>query len=135
MRTDQVEGLVTVQQCRKLDGWQVVSVASSSGDGAYVVHANPWGEIDAYVCECKGYQHRGQCRHQVEAYRHLCDWSEVRDGRYTELMQTDEQKLHSICPQCGGPTMWVMELLLNGEQDKRDERWLRLKQRRKGSTR
>lgn len=88
-----------------------------------MVHANPWGEVSAYVCECKGYVHRGTCRHQQEAYDHLCDWTEVRDGRYTELMQTDEQKLRGICPQCGGPTMWVMELLLSGEQEERDKRW------------
>lgn len=118
--TDKEMIIAAVQQCRSLDGWQVVSIASHSGDGYYVVHANPWGEVSAYVCECKGYLYRGECRHQEAAAEHICGWSEIVDNSYTELMQTEPQKSRGICPQCGGRTMWVMELVYAEEAE---ERW------------
>lgn len=104
--------IVNVQQCRSLDGWQPIRVASSSGDGHYTVLVNPWGEVEEYVCECRGYSYRGKCRHQQQAADKICGWSDVdRDGNLSERAQTTDQYAKRVCPQCGGPTMIVAELV------------------------
>lgn len=52
------------------------------------------------ICECKGYEYRGHCVHQIEAQFYVCGWEE----QYDVEQQTPLQKEQHICPRCGGPT-------------------------------
>lgn len=105
--------LIEVQQCRSRDGLQVVPVRSHTDQQkVYNVLSNVWGNVNEYVCQCKGYVNRGKCRHQQEAAQHLCGWADVMDnGQWNPLAQTDEQADAKVCPKCGGPTMYVLELV------------------------
>jgi hypothetical protein len=97
---------VTYQVCLTGEGWQPVKVASSDGKSFYIVLVNPWGVEHENVCECKGYMHRGQCRHQLEASDRICAWEEGDNE-----IQTDAQQRDKICPRCGGPTKYVFEVI------------------------
>lgn len=100
--------IVTIQECRSLDGWQPVEVKSSKDpDSSYVVMLNPWGSYEDNICECKGYQFRGQCRHQHIALGQICGWREEPG----EAVQTDEQRANKVCPKCKNKTRWVMEVV------------------------
>jgi hypothetical protein len=82
-------------QCRSLDGWYPYEAESGSDpDKTYIVH----------VCDCKGYQFRGSCRHQKEAHLNHCGWNAVEGPEKA----TDEQEAEKVCPRCGGPTGWAM---------------------------
>lgn len=97
----------TFQECRQADGWQIVRVLSGSDpDKRYTVHVNPWGAVDENICECLGYVHRGTCRHQLEAAKRLCTW---REDSANEI-QTIPQRKSMVCPRCGGPTKWQVEV-------------------------
>ncbi|HEY5443064.1 MAG TPA: hypothetical protein VIJ87_01055 [Pyrinomonadaceae bacterium] len=98
--------IVARQQCRSLDGWYPYKAQSSADEDAhYVVHVNPWANrSEQHVCECKGYQYRGRCRHQKEAHLDHCGWNEVD----SEIQQTPEEAKNRICPECGGPTHYAM---------------------------
>lgn len=97
------------QACRTSEGWWPVEVASSRDDGSrYVVMVCPWGNAVENICECAGYTYRGSCRHQVEAMDALCGWTELHEPQ--RFVQTDEQRQNKICPRCGGPAVWRMEV-------------------------
>lgn len=98
--------IVAKQQCRTLDGWYPHEVTSSQDeDQKYVVHVNPWANrSEQHVCECKGYQFRGRCRHQKEAHQNHCGWNAAESVE----SQTPEQERNRICPRCGGPTHYSM---------------------------
>jgi hypothetical protein len=96
--------LVAVQVCRTTDGWSPVQIESGSTKGLhYTVLVNPHVPVQEFVCDCKGFEFRGQCKHQHEAANKSCWWPMVLD-----LKQTDSQRKEKICPQCGGPTKWEM---------------------------
>lgn len=94
-----------VQRCKSLEGWQPVLVPSASSDRQYVVHVNPWGQPSEAICECKSYQYRSTCRHQLEAIAQICGWSD-EDGEEQNL----EQQKERICPRCHGKTYYTMEI-------------------------
>lgn len=94
--------------CRTWEGWQPVEVPSSSGEDVYVVLVNPWGDTRENICHCKGYSYRGECRHQQEAVLKLCHWHSLRPNA---LQQTPEQQTQKICPKCGGPTKYEVEIV------------------------
>jgi hypothetical protein len=98
--------IVAKQQCRSLDGWYPYKAQSASDeDNHYVVHVNPWANRhEQHVCECKGYQYRGRCRHQKEAHDDHCGWNAVE----SDVQQTPEQEQKRECPECGGPTGFAM---------------------------
>lgn len=75
--------------------------SGSKKDTVYTVHVNPWGRVKENICECAGYQYRGQCKHQDIAQRHTCGWNEL----FNEEIQTKDQRITGICPKCGGPTI------------------------------
>lgn len=95
--------------CRTSEGWLPVEIASESQPGIrHVVLVCPWGNAVENICECPGYFHRGRCRHQAEAMDAVCGWTEQQVGQHA---QTDEQRKQKICPRCGGPTTWKMEVI------------------------
>jgi hypothetical protein len=90
------------QVCRSSDGWQAVKIDSASDpDTVYVVLVNPWGDLRENICDCKGYQYRGQCSHQKKAEDKNCGWGA---GGYLAETQTPEEESLQRCPRCGGPT-------------------------------
>ena len=99
--------LKPVQVCRTLDGWSPVQIASNSTPGFhYTVLVNPYVTVSEFVCDCKGFEFRGKCRHQRQALDQVCWWPLV--VRDPQPEQTDTQRRSKECPQCGGPTKWEM---------------------------
>lgn len=100
--------LRTYQMCRSKEGWAPVNVPSSSEVGkSYLVFVNPWGNVRENICECQGYLWRFKCSHQQKASEMVCGWME---GESLEV-QDDEQKKKRICPACGGPTKYEVEVI------------------------
>lgn len=101
------------QQCRSAEGWNPVSIRSSSSDMIYLVLVCPWGNPRENICECPGYAYRGQCRHQIDAMDKVCGWTELQvkpDGT-PSLEQTAQQRKDKMCPRCGGHTKWALEVV------------------------
>jgi hypothetical protein len=99
--------LVPVQVCRTTEGWSPVQIESHSAPGFhYTVLVNPFVTKKEFVCDCKGFEYRGTCRHQTEALSKVCWWPIV--PRNPQFEQTDQQKRDKVCPNCSGPTKWEM---------------------------
>jgi hypothetical protein len=95
-----------IQECRSNDGWQPIEVQSKSDhDVRHLVLCASWVAPREYICDCKGYQFRAKCSHQLDAAKLFCRWTEL-DGPET---QTDAQKRARVCPRCEGPTHKIME--------------------------
>jgi len=94
------------QICASADGWYPIRVESSNQNQYYTVMVCPWGEPQDHICECAGYTYRGSCRHQDTAQRFRCAWRQIE----SEFDQTEEQKEDMICPKCGGPTKWTIQV-------------------------
>lgn len=100
--------IVPLQRCQSLGGWQPVLVESGTRQGAkYVVHVNPWGDPAENLCECRGFQYRGRCRHQEEAFFQICGWHEM-NGKEA---QNPFQRKTMQCPRCGNASEWTMEVV------------------------
>jgi uncharacterized Zn finger protein len=82
----------------------VIVTSTSDPNKQYVVHVNPWGDAKDNICECKGFQYRGNCRHQEEALDEVCGWSETAGKE----VQAPYQREAMICPRCDGTTKWSM---------------------------
>ena len=83
-----------------------VQVESSTKRGLdYLVMVSPWGDSRDNNCECPGYMMKGACRHQVEAMKKVCRWTEL--GNEPQSEQEYEKR---VCPRCGGPTKWELEI-------------------------
>lgn len=95
----------TYQACLRSVGWQPVDVPSSDGRTLYTVLVNPWGNPNENVCHCEGYGYRGKCRHQQVAQEAICHWTEL-DG----IEQSDELRKARLCPVCGSPTKYEIEV-------------------------
>ena len=96
------------QECISSVGWQEVEVPSSDpAKPPYLITIPPWdrGNPDEISCSCPGYEFRGYCRHQREAWQYVCNWSEIDSA----LQQTEEQRKKRICPECEGKTHIVVE--------------------------
>lgn len=105
--------IAAYQQCRSLDGWVPIEVGSRSKPGVtYVVLVNPWGEIAENICECEGYEFRGECAHQKIAHQKVCRWMEIAPRAKT---QTETQRKLMVCPACDGKTMWAFKPLEEGD--------------------
>lgn len=97
------------QACRTSEAWVPIEIPSHSDPQLrYVIHVCPWGNSTENICECPGYFHRGQCRHQKEAMDALCGWTELHDPQ--RFVQTELERQNKICPRCKGPTTWKMEV-------------------------
>jgi ribosomal protein S27AE len=98
--------IVPAMQCASLGGWYPLEIQSASDpDVHYAVHVNPWANRhEQHMCECKSYQYRGRCRHQIAAHDLHCGWNEVEGPEEA----TELEKKNRECPRCGGPTMWAM---------------------------
>jgi hypothetical protein len=94
------------QICVSADGWYPIRIESSNQDQYYTVMVSPWGEQNDHICECAGYTYRGSCRHQEAAQRYRCAWKEIE----SDVKQTEDKKEEMICPRCGGPTKWAIEV-------------------------
>lgn len=94
--------MLIVHQCQSTICWNPVRVQSSSDkDKVYTIHVNPWGRVKENICECPGYQYRGECKHQDIAQRRVCGWHEA----LSEIEQTQDQRISGVCPSCGNPTV------------------------------
>lgn len=77
-----------------------IEVVGSKGD-VYVLR---WGKDPqgftqmAWICTCKGYQHRYTCRHQGEAQAKACF-----AGREAYNGDQGLDRAATECPKCGGP--------------------------------
>lgn len=99
-------GIVSVQQCRTSGDFAPLEVPSHSTPGVtYTVIVQGDDPADA-ICECEGFQFRGQCAHQAEAVGLKCNWTQLSGPEE----QTHEHRVNKICPRCMGETEWVMEL-------------------------
>lgn len=97
--------LQSYQHCRTLAGWVPSEVPSETDpEIKYTVLVNPWGSIEENICECKGYEFRGTCKHQYTAHNLLCKWDE--SNPLCEEQSVHQHK-HMICPKCKGQTMWA----------------------------
>lgn len=106
-------GLKSYQSCRTNDGWIPVQVASDTRPLDYLVLVCPWDSHLESICECPGYIHHGHCKHQVIAHESLCRWDELLNPEE----QTEAQRKKKICPRCGGPTQWQLEVVDDAEDE------------------
>ena len=93
--------MIKAQECETNFGFQEVEVRSHSDPKMfYKVLFSPWDRDDdpEPSCECKSYEFRGWCTHQVEAQEQICRWSSLDGVKQTE---------NGVCPLCGGPTRAV----------------------------
>ena len=104
------------QTCRTSEGWQPIKVPSQSREGdSHLVMVCPWGNPRENICDCPGYYYRFECRHQLEAMDLVCGWSELH--RPQKFVQTEQQRTNRVCPRCGGPTDWRMEVIESDEDE------------------
>ena len=98
--------IIPTLQCGTLSGWYPQEVQSASDpDVRYVVHVNPWANRhEQHVCECKSYQYRGRCKHQVKAHMEHCGWNEIEGPE----VASDKQRSERVCPRCFGPAVFGM---------------------------
>lgn len=81
-----------------------MDVDSSKGDKVYRVAIS---EYD-YICDCKGFEFAGHCKHKAIADQLRCRWEEG------ELpCQSETERRSHICPLCGSKT----NLLIEKEED------------------
>ena len=80
--------------CESLLKPQIIPVASSQGDGHYyeVVAQTLFNDP---VCECRGYQFRGTCKHVAMVEEMRCN--------YHRLPQDAELAEGERCPNCRNP--------------------------------
>lgn len=94
--------IVITHQCQSTICWNPIRVPSGTDpDKVYTVHVNPWGRVKENICECYGYQYRGECKHQNIAQRRSCGWHQLT----SDVEQTPQQRIEGVCPECGGPTI------------------------------
>lgn len=97
--------LIPYQACRSTEGWSPVKVVSSTGEATYTVLVSPWA-VNESMCECKSYLYRGICKHQGIAAARVCGWTELSDPQ----QQNKQERTEKVCPKCGGPTRWEVEV-------------------------
>ncbi len=99
----------TAYTCESNLMWGPVKVRSSDGTDTYHVS---WGRLlgdrsgftFGWLCTCKGWAHRGTCRHtkEVEAKNRRCGWN-------AELFPTldpyKNKDAELCCPECGAPAV------------------------------
>lgn len=92
-----------VKVCQSLIEPREVKVASSSGPLTYtVVPSTIWNDG---VCDCKGFEFRGDCKHLRDVEANACDFVE-------------QDYTGNECPDCRSP---IAEIELEPEFDTRSE--------------
>lgn len=76
----------------------------SNPDRSYTVLVNPYVNKREFVCDCTGFEFRGECRHQFDALKKVCWWPIRPD--IESLEQSPIQELENTCPNCGGLTKY-----------------------------
>lgn len=95
------------QRCQNATGWTVVDVDSTSDPSVvYRVVISEWD----YICDCKGFEFNGKCKHREIADILRCRWEEGDDPNQSAM-----ERSARICPQCGAPTLLVAEREYDGE--------------------
>jgi len=86
------------QRCASTEPWQEIKVQSQSQEDVEYSVIIPYTDdsIDDYICECKGYLHRGYCSHQQIAFEQRCGWVESENSE----QQSPEQIENFECPRC-----------------------------------
>lgn len=84
-------------QCPSLLPWHKVRIGSHTRDNVYYDVLIPLPDDDAkeYICQCLGFQFKGQCSHQREAWQQFCGY------------ETTEPTI--LCPLCGSPLIQSLE--------------------------
>ena len=96
-----VDMLKIFQRCSNAVGWTVVEVESESNPGTmYRVVISDWD----YLCDCKGFEFNGKCKHRAMAEALRCRWEEGNAP-----CQSNVERQSHICPTCGSPTIIVVE--------------------------
>lgn len=102
------------QACRTTEGWVPIEIPSSSDPNVmYTILVCPWENPAENLCECPGYMFQGRCKHQAMAQMQVCGWTELQvkpPKMEPAFVQNEAQRKNKICPRCGGPTMWRMEV-------------------------
>ena len=57
-----------------------------------------------YICDCKGFEFAGRCKHRLMAEGRRCRWEE---GKLP--CQNEVERKARICPACGAETILVAE--------------------------
>jgi hypothetical protein len=81
--------------CESLLKPQMIPVESSQGDGTYytVIASTLFNDP---VCECRGFEFRGTCKHVTLVEETRCDYHRLPDDWETE-------KTSGFCPHCRNP--------------------------------
>jgi len=94
--------IIPMQYCKSGHEFQSWKVKSSNGTKMYEVCYRPYKPDVPFTCTCIGFRVRKDCKHIKEKWHEVCFWSELHFKQ-----QTDEQAEQMICPECGGPTIWI----------------------------
>lgn len=99
--------IIPIQECiSNTDGPMSVPVHSNSNPRLiYDVLITDSEDPTTAICACPGYEYRGYCRHQREAFEKICGWTDLTGPE----VQTPEQHANQVCPRCGDDTRWTME--------------------------
>lgn len=101
--------LVPIQRCESGFPWFTVEMESQSEPG--VVHEVmvplPTDDIGDFICDCRGFEYRGMCKHIEEVSENMCRW----DSTLNAEQQTPDQERDMMCPRCGGRTVRTTEFV------------------------
>lgn len=101
--------LVNIQRCESAFPWFTVEVESESEPGKIhnVMIPLPTDDIGDFICDCKGFEYRGHCRHVQDVADNLCRWDSFQGPE----KQTPDQEKKAICPRCGATTIGTTEFI------------------------
>ncbi len=90
-------------RCSSLDGYSV-SIRSHSSDSMYRVswtpHPDQGTDDEGWVCQCKGFMYRRECRHVREAKETFCGWDGAYDAREPVIVTRVDGSEMKLCPKC-----------------------------------
>lgn len=97
--------IISAQKCVSTEPWFIKHILSDSQPGLVyrVMVSMPGDPSSEYICDCKGFEYKGHCKHQTSF--EVCGWEQVVGPE----KQTDQQKADKICPRCTNDTVETLE--------------------------